>query len=116
VSPNPLAADGAVVLDLDARTATVVPAETGYPAMLWRHGYEKLVRAGYGGPTVWAHSSGRRDIARGHPEGGALRFTFAKGDPTWAELVGTPALSAVVVVDRTSEQILNVKFRGRRAV
>jgi hypothetical protein len=44
VSPNPLAADGAVVLDLDAQTATVVPAETGYPAMLWRHGYEKLVR------------------------------------------------------------------------
>ncbi len=110
--PDPHAVDGAVVLDLAERTATVVPAEPGYPSMIWRHGVEKLARGGHSAPpTVWAHSPGRRDIASGQPEGGALRFRFRPGDPAWTELVGTPALSALVVLDHASQEVMAVKFR-----
>jgi hypothetical protein len=61
--PSPRAVDGAVVLDLATRTATVMPTETGFPAMLWRHGMEKMGRGGYGAPTVWAHGLGHQQIA-----------------------------------------------------
>jgi hypothetical protein len=90
-----------------------MPAETGYAALLWRRGYQALAKAGYRAPTVWAHGPGRREIARGEPEGGALKFTFRRGDPTWGQLVATPDLSALLVVDRRSKQILGVTFRGR---
>jgi hypothetical protein len=113
--PNPRAVDGAVVLDVATRTATVMPAETGFPAMLWRRGIEKMMRGGYGAPTVWAHGLGHPQIAPGQPEGGALKFTFHKGDPAWAELLGTPRLSAIITVDREAGQILGVKFRGRKS-
>jgi hypothetical protein len=115
--PDPLATVGAVALDLEARTATVIPAETGYPAMLWQQGYRAMVKAErtsrYGAPDVWADAPGRRQVARGQPEGGALKFTFRKGDPAWAELVGTAGLSAFVTVDRRTNRILGVTFRGR---
>ena len=42
-----------------------------------------------------------------------MRFTFRKGDPAWAELVGTAGLSALVTVDRTTTHILGVRFRCR---
>jgi hypothetical protein len=111
--PSPRAVDGAVVLDLATRTATVMPTETGFPAMLWRHGIEKMGPGGYGAPTVWAHCLGHQQIAPGQPEGGALKFTFRRGDPAWQKLVGTPALSAILVLDRDAEEILSVKFRGQ---
>jgi hypothetical protein len=111
--PNPRAVDGAVVLDLAARIATVVPTETGFPAMLWRRGIEKMGRGGYGAPTVWAHGLGHQQIAHGQPEGGALKFVFHKGDAAWPDLVGTPGLAATVVVDREAGTILSVRFRGR---
>lgn len=109
--PDPHAIDGAVVLDLAEHTALVVPAEPGYPSMIFRHGVEKIARGGFGAPTVWAHSPGRRDIAHGEPQGGALKFQFRKGDPAWAELVGTPALSALVILDHASREVMSVKFR-----
>jgi hypothetical protein len=112
--PQSLAVDGAVVLDLAQRTATVIPAEPGHPAMIWRHGIEKLQRSGYHAPTVWAHAPGRRQIACGVPEAGALRFQFRKGDPAWPELIGTPRLAATVVVDRSTNEIMHVSFRGKR--
>ena len=112
-TPSPWAVDGAVVLDLAERTATVVPAEPGYASMLWRTGVEKMGRGGYGAHTVWAHGLGHQQIAPGQPEGGALKFTFRKGDPVWPALVGTAALAATVVLDRASQQIMSVKFRGR---
>lgn len=115
--PDPLAAVGAVAVDLDARTLTVMPAETGYAAMLWRQGYQAMTEAErssrYGAPVVWAHGPRSREIARGQPEGGALKFTFRRGDPTWGQLVGTPGLSALVTVDRRTSRILGVTFRGR---
>lgn len=113
-TPTPVAVDGAVVLDLAERTATVVPAEPGHPAMLWRNGIEKLQRVGYHSPTVWAHAPGRREIARGEPAAGALKFQFRKGDPAWPELVATPRLAAIVVLDRSTSEIMNVSFRGKR--
>lgn len=106
--------DGAVSVDLGAREITVMPAETGYAATLWQQGYRQMVHGGYGGPTVWASGPGGRDIARGNPEGGALKFTFQRGNPAFAELVGTPGLSAIITVDRRRGTILGVKFRGRR--
>jgi hypothetical protein len=96
-----------VAVDLDARTVTVMPAETGYAATLWQQGYREMVQGGYGGPTVWASG------ARGHPEGGALKFTFPRGNPAWAELVAQPRLSAIITVDRRRGTILGVKFRSR---
>jgi hypothetical protein len=118
--PDPLAVEGAVAVDQAARTVTVVPAAPGFPAMLWRHGYERLARAersgrGYGAvPTVWAHGFGEDRIGPGLPEGGALRFTFRRGDPAWAQLVGTAGLTCIITLDRRSERILAVGFRGRR--
>jgi hypothetical protein len=111
--PQPVAIDAAVVLDVATRTATVVPTETGFTAMLWRNGIEKLGRGGYGAPTVWAHGLGHQQIAPGQPEGGALKFQFHKGDAAWPELVGTPRLAATVVLDRATNRIMNVSFRGK---
>ena len=115
--PHPRAVDGAVAVDMATRTLTVVPAEPGYSAMLWRDGYEALVKAGgtlYGVRDVWAHAPGRPEVARGELVGGALKFTFRRGDPAWSELVGTPGLRATVVVDWKVHRILNVSFHGRR--
>jgi hypothetical protein len=109
-----------VAVDIAARTLTVLPADPGFPSTVWRHGYERLVESEQRGPhgaepIVWAHGPDRREIAQGHPEGGALRFEFRKGDPTWAQLVGTSNLSAIVTVDRSRYRILSVRFRGRPA-
>lgn len=104
-----------MVLDVATRTATVVPTETGFPAVLWRNGVEKLGRGGYGGPTVWAHGFGRQKIAPGQPEGGAIKFEFHKGDGAWPELVGTPRLAATVVLARATNRIMDVSFAGRGA-
>jgi hypothetical protein len=112
--PNPLAADGAVALDLAARTATVMPAEPGLAALLWRKGYQALAQDSYRAPAVYAHGLGRSDLARGQPSAGALKFTFPPGDPAWGELIGTPDLRATVVVDRTNKQIMSVRLHGRR--
>jgi hypothetical protein len=112
-----LASDCVVAVDLAMRTVTVMPAETGYSALLWREGYEKLIQAErsgrYGAPAVWARDARWREVARGEPEGGALKFTFRRGDPAWGRLVGTPGLRATFTVDRTSKQIMGVTFRGR---
>jgi hypothetical protein len=111
--PQPLAVNAAVVLDLATRTATVVPTETGFPAMLWRNGIEKMMRGGYDAPTVWGHGLGHQQIGPGQPEGGALKFQFHKGDAAWPKLVGTPRLAATVVLDRATNQIMNVSFRWK---
>ena len=111
--PEPLAAPASVALDLKTRTATVMPAEPGLAALLWRRGYQTLAEHGRRAPTVWASGFGQREIAWGQPEGGALRFTFRPDDATWTKLATTPDLSAIVVVDRASKQIMSVSFRGR---
>jgi hypothetical protein len=64
----------------------VKPAEAGgYAALLWRQGHRALMQAEqygrYGALLVWAHGPGRREIVRAvSGEGGALRFTFPRGD------------------------------------
>jgi hypothetical protein len=120
--PDPRAVQGSVSLDVNTRTVTVMPAETGYPTTLWRQGYQRLADAALAerrgrytaGPlTVWAHTQRARQIAHGQPQDGALKFQFHKGDPAWAELVGTPGLSAIITLDRRRGDILGVRFRGR---
>jgi hypothetical protein len=67
-----------------------------------------------GAPTVWAHSAGRREIARGVPErDGWLRFKFRHDDPVYRQLSSMPGLSAIVTVDREAGHILSVRFRNR---
>jgi hypothetical protein len=112
--PDPRAVEGAVVLDVANRTVTVVPTETGYNAMLWRTGVEKLERGGYGAPSVWAHGLGHQQIAAGQPQNGALVFRLHKGDAAWSDLVGTAGLAATVVLDRESQTIMNVRFKSRK--
>jgi hypothetical protein len=114
----------AVVLDdvgrADEPTLIVKPAEAGgYAALLWRQGYRALMQAEQygrcGAPLVWAHGPGRREIAGGVPgEGGALRFTFPRGESTYKQLVSTPGLRAIVVVDRATSRIMGVRFHHRR--
>ena len=108
--PDPLAGEAAVALDIDARTATVVPAGTDLVAMLWRRGYQAMAQDPYAGPAVWA------DGVRGEPVAGGLRFTFGKGHPAWPKLVGAAASSAIVTVDRRISAILGVRFRSGTAV
>jgi hypothetical protein len=68
----------------------------------------------YGAPSVWAHSAGRREIARGEPvRDGWLRFGFRADDPVYRELVNGPALGAIVTVDREAGHILGVRFRSQ---
>lgn len=121
-TPNPLAADGVVVKDADARALVVKPATVGYAALLWREGHRALVEAEAAGnirtspPIVWGLDPRRREIARGRPgPAGTLRFTFPTGDPAYKQLVSTPFLHATVVVDRATSRIMNVRFHGRRS-
>ena len=98
-----------------------MPAEPGLAALLWRQGYQTLVEDEQRGrrisaaPSVYAHGFGRHDLSRGTPQGGALKFTFRRGDPAWGQLLTTADLRATVVVDRTSKQIMSVRLYGRRA-
>jgi hypothetical protein len=64
---------------------------------------------------VWASGGGQDKIAHGVPtaSGDALKFRFHPGHPVYTRLVSTPGLRAIIVVDRTSSQILGVRFRGR---
>ena len=113
--PDPLAVAGAVAVDRAGRTITVIPAGPGYAAMMWANGIEKMERGADRVPTVWARSAGGGEAGRpGVPVAGTLQFRFPPGDPAWAELLGTPRLSAIVTVDRKAGHILGVKFRRGR--
>jgi hypothetical protein len=61
--------------------------------------------------TVWAHSAGRREIARGEPvRDGWLRFKLSDAD--YRQLAGE-GLGAIVTVDRGTRTILGVRFLDR---
>jgi hypothetical protein len=110
--PQPMAADGQVAHDPVTASLLVKPKDTeGYARLFWRRGQRAMMQAaaGYGAPTVWAHSAGHRDLARGEPvRDGWLRFKLP--DPVYRELVSEPGLSAIVTVDREAAQILGVRF------
>ena len=72
--PDPLAAKvRSPTLDLHERTVTVMPADTGLAALLWRRGSQTMAeeerRGGYGGQGVWADALRRPQAARGVPRG-----------------------------------------------
>jgi hypothetical protein len=100
------------------RTLTVVPAEAGYGATLFRQSYERMAndeRRGKYGTTVWGRGPGGAGVA-GRPEGGALKFRSPQGRAGFGDVVGTTALSAIITVDRRNGSILAVRFRGPRRV
>src|SRR5215216_3222822 len=118
--PQPMATDATVTNDVKSRTLTVRPVP-GPAALEWRAAVRRLLEdADIGLPgaqpswdlfcrareaedrAVWADAPGRGRVARGGPtEGGGLQFTFERRDPTYRELVGSPGLHALAVVDRS---------------
>jgi len=120
--PQPLAATATVVNDLASRTLVVRLSEDagGYERLLRRQGHLALGKAQEAGwptgvPTVWASAPGAYRAAFAVPgDAGTLRFHFAAGNSAYAALVGTPGLSAIAVMDRSSNHIMNVRFHNRR--
>jgi hypothetical protein len=108
--PRPLAVDGAVANDAAARTLVVRLSENagGYARLLWRQGYEALVKSEESGwrtgpPAVWAGAPGSDRIAFAVPgDRQTLRFYFQPGEPAYQKLL-----------DRETSHILNVKFHNR---
>jgi hypothetical protein len=117
--PRPLIADGIVTIDPRERALVVRPAPSArpYAKVLWAEGVRaqaEAFRRGGGPRTVWASGGGSSRIAYGLPEGAdALAFRFGIGDPVYRRLVSTPGLFARIAVDRASDQILGVTFKGR---
>jgi hypothetical protein len=90
----------------------------GVGATFWRRGHQALVAAEeagrYGAPTVWAHTTGRREVARGEAvHDGWLRFKLSPND--YRKLTSNPGLSAIATVDRATGRIMGVKFLGRQS-
>ena len=120
--PQPLAATATVVNDVPSRTLVVGLSQDaeGYAKLLWRQGHQALVKAQEAGwptrvPTVWASAPGAYRAAFAVPgDAATLRFHFPLGDPSYRTLVGTPGLSAIAVMDRSSNHIMNVRFHNRR--
>jgi hypothetical protein len=118
VLPRPMVADGVVTIDQRERALVVRPAASArpYAKALWAEGVRAQAAAGrLGGPrTVYASGGGVSQVAYGLPVGGdALSFRFDRGNPVYRRLVGTPGLKARIAVDRSSNQILSVRFTGR---
>jgi hypothetical protein len=114
--PAPLACDG--VTTYDPATRSLLVKVVGFGASFWRRGHRAMVAdeesGRYGAPTVWAHSAGRSEMARGEPvRDGWLRFKLSDAD--YRRLASTPDLAAIVTVDRRAGQILGVKFLGRQS-
>jgi hypothetical protein len=89
---------------------------SGFGASFWRRGHAALMQSDeagrYGPPAVYANAPGRRDVARGEPvRDGWLRFNLS--DTDYRKLVNSPALSAIVTVDRQDGHIMGVRFLGR---
>jgi hypothetical protein len=114
--PAPLACDGETAHDPVSRSVLV--KVSGFGASFWRRGHRAMVEADESGRywdarTVWAHSAGRREIARGEPvRDGWLRFKLSDAD--YRQLAGMPDLSAIATVDRATGRIMGVKFARSR--
>jgi hypothetical protein len=119
--PHPLIDDGVVENDPDTRTLTVRPAPhaSGTAKLFWRDAV-RAVALSLNGPAgiarpPWAHGAGQSQVAVGLPtdDHAGLEFRFHVGHPAYRKLVSTPGLRAWIAMDRATDQIISVTFRGR---
>jgi hypothetical protein len=115
-----------VVSPLISERALVVrisDTASGYERSAWRAAHQALTAAensGWrtSGPTVWA-STDKADkvasaVAGDAVFGGLLKFRF-NDDSAYLQLVGNSGLTALVMVDRSSQKFLSVKFKNRQS-
>jgi hypothetical protein len=106
-----MAVEAVVTHDPVSRSLLAKVKTGSYAGMVWRRGHAAMMQSGgRSGPIVYAHSSARRELARGEAVvDGWLRFTF-RDDKVYRELSSTPGLYAIATMDRRTEQILSDKF------
>jgi hypothetical protein len=111
--PQPLSVTGQVTFDPVTQSLLTKPAETGLGSLLWRQGYQAMMRddGSFGGPpAVYARVAGRGDVGRGE----AVRdqwLRFQLDDPVYRQLA-REGVSAICTVDRQTGNILAVRFLG----
>jgi hypothetical protein len=122
--PSPMAVTGVVSMITAERVLVVRIADTAssYERSTWRTAYQALRQAeesGFrtAGRTVWA-STDTADrvapVAAGDPIfGGLLRVHFADA-AFYAQFLGKPDLTCLVVLDREQQRFLSVTFRSGR--
>jgi len=111
--------------DLASRTVTVRLSDlaNGYTKMLWREAWRVLRLAEEAGsvslhPTVWTSAPGVYKAAyavTGDPVfGGLLKFSFPKGEQSYAELISKP-LAASAWIDKSTNRFINVVLKHRQS-
>jgi hypothetical protein len=110
------------VVDIDTPNRTLVlrvsERESGYNRLWWREAHTALRSADQDGwrnhRRVYASTSTAYQVAHAVPgDYGMLLVRFPSGEPSFAQLVGKPGLTALVTVDRNSGHFVGVKFLNR---
>ena len=118
--PSPVVVDGTVDIDVPSRTLAVRVSEreSGYNRMWWKEAHTALRSADEDGwrnhRYVYASAPGASNVAHAVPgDYRMLLVRFPSGEPSFAQLVGKPGLTALVTVDRNSGHFVGVKFLNR---
>jgi hypothetical protein len=119
--PSPMAVDGVVTPDYEARTLAVRLPDSagGHSLSLWRQAYGQLRRADEDGwtgshPFLWGGDGKNREIVHGKPgDGLQLVFHFPLGESAFSRLIGKPGLRAIVTIDRNLCRFMSCQFLNR---
>ncbi len=120
--PQPLGITAVASINVSDRSISVrvSDVESGYAKNYWRTAFRALQQAEQYGwsnhSTVWASTPSTRQAAYAVPAdaefGGTLRFTFGRGETSFAELISKPVV-CTVFVDRSTSRFINVSLKNR---
>jgi hypothetical protein len=122
--PSPMAVAAVVSSIIPERTLMVRISDeaSGFERRAWKEAFLRLKSSAERGwrnadPTVWASTDKAYKVASATADlsvfNGLLRFQFSDYE-AFLQLVGQPNLTALVMIDRSSQRFMSVKFRHAR--
>jgi hypothetical protein len=120
--PEPMGITAVASVNIGERSISVRCSDlaSGYEKLSWRTAFRHLQSAEQLGwsnhGTVWASTPTKFQAAYATPGnsdfGGTLRFTFAKGETAFWDLISKP-VACTIFVDRSSGRFINCSLKNK---